>query len=416
MATKYFTGEAVAVAQVATASIDTVDGTPADNTFTVTIGGVAISVVGDTNVNTTATNLRAALNASTHPYFAAITWSGASADIVGTADVAGVPFVATLTETGAGSGTVTDFAATTDADGPNFWSSAANWSTGSVPVSTDDVIIEGTSTNIVYGLAQSAVTLASLTIRKTFTGKIGLNLRAFATSADADTVDATVNDYRDDYLDIGYDNADIGQHVGPGQPAGSSRIKLDNAKAGASTTVVHDTASSASETGFPAVRLIAANANADVVVRGARAGVGIALDEPGETTTIGDLDVSGGLVFVGEGVTVTNVRMNGGTVAVQAAATITLVEIDDGTLTTEGNYTITTLTVNGGQVFCNHTSGGNAITTLNMNGGRIDGRGNLEPRTWATVNPDEGTILVDDGVVTITTFDAPAGSKTISVS
>ena len=73
MATLYWRGDATAVAQVHTASIDSVDGTPANNTFTVTIGGVAIDAVGDTDVATTATNLRASLNASTHPYFAAIT-------------------------------------------------------------------------------------------------------------------------------------------------------------------------------------------------------------------------------------------------------------------------------------------------------------------------------------------------------
>ena len=97
MATKYWLGVADAVAQVGTASIDSVDGTPANNTFTVTIGGVAISAVGDTDVATTATALRASLNASTHPYFAAITWSGGTGDIIGTADTAGAPFVAALT-------------------------------------------------------------------------------------------------------------------------------------------------------------------------------------------------------------------------------------------------------------------------------------------------------------------------------
>ena len=53
---------------------------------------------------------------------------------------------------------------------------------------------------------------------------------------------------------------------------------------------------------------------------------------------------------------------------------------------------------------------------MNLNGGRLDGRQNVEARTWATVNPDEGTMLVDDAVVTIKPLDAPAGPKTLSIS
>ena len=84
MAQVNWRGGTTAVAQVDTASIDSVDGTPANNTFFVTIGGVVISAVGDTDVATSATNLRASLNASVHPFFAAITWSGSTGDIIGT--------------------------------------------------------------------------------------------------------------------------------------------------------------------------------------------------------------------------------------------------------------------------------------------------------------------------------------------
>jgi len=418
MATKYFTGEADAVAQVWTGSIDSVDATPSNNTFTVTIGGVAISVAGVTSAAATAAALVALLNASTHPYFSGITWSVPSGGSVrGTADTAGVPFVAALSKTGAGTGTVTDFAVTTACAGPEHWSSAANWSDGSIPANTDTVIIEGVSTNILWGIAQSGVTLASLVIRKTYTGKIGLNGRVFATSKDGETSDASKQEYRQAYLHIGYDRADIGQHVGSGTPPGSSRTKLRNAKSGASTTVVYDTASAASETGFPAVRLLAAHASADVVVRGAPAGAGIAMDEAGETSTVGAVSISSGSLYVGPGVTLTSLSQAGGACVLQAAATVTTITITDGTLTTEGNYTVTTLNAKGGTVFANHIkSSGNAITTLNMTGGRVDGRQNQEARTWDTVNPDQGTILVDDAVVTITTMDAPAGNRQMTVS
>jgi len=79
MATIRWISGTIAVAQLETGSIDSVDATPANNTFTVTIGGVAISQVGDTDVATTAAALVVLLNASTQAYFAAITWANPSA-------------------------------------------------------------------------------------------------------------------------------------------------------------------------------------------------------------------------------------------------------------------------------------------------------------------------------------------------
>lgn len=416
MATKYFTGQATAVAQVASGSVDSVDGTPANNTFAVTIGGVAVSVVGVTSAAVTAGALVTALNASTHPYFAAVTWTNPSGGtVLGTADTAGVPFDAALTVSGGGTGAVTDFSDTTASAGPNDWSTATNWSDGSAPANGDDVIIEGVSTNICWGLDQSGVTLASLTVRRTYTGKLGLDRRVFATSADGET-SSDRPEYRPHYLEIGYDAAELGQHVGPGSPPGSQRIKLDNAKSGASTTVVHDTASSPSEAGFPAVRLLAGHANADLVVRGARAGVGIAMDEPGEVSTVGAVSISAGALFVGAGTTITTLTQAGGTSTLQAAATVTTVTVEDGVLTTEGDYTVTTLNANGGTVFCNHVkTSGNAITTLNLAGGTVDARQSTRARTWATVNPDEGALITDDAIVTITTFDQPAGPRQMRI-
>ena len=247
MATKYWLGIADAVAQVDTGSIDSVDGTPANNTFIVTIGGVAISAVGDTDVATTATALRASLNASLHPYFAGITWSGTAGDIIGTADTAGVPFVAALTETGAGTGAVTDFAATTASAGPNDWSTADNWSDGAVPGNADIIYVRENAINICWGLDQSAVNGVSIYPEKTFTGKIGLDRSGFATTSDGETLGATKPEYRQTYLKIDYDDLEIGKHTGQGTATGSDRIKVDNTNAGASTTTILATANTPSE-------------------------------------------------------------------------------------------------------------------------------------------------------------------------
>ena len=57
--------------------------------------------------------------------------------------------------------------------GSQPWTTGANWSLGAAPVSTNDVFILNGSSDINTGLAQSAVTLASLTIGSGFTGTIG---------------------------------------------------------------------------------------------------------------------------------------------------------------------------------------------------------------------------------------------------
>ncbi|MCP5017114.1 MAG: hypothetical protein GY938_17860, partial [Ketobacter sp.] len=253
MATKFWLGIADTVAQVHTASIDSVDGTPADNTFTVTIGGVAISAVGDTDVATTATALRASLNASTHPYFTGITWSGTAGDIIGTSDTAGIPFVAALTETGVGSGAVTDFAVTTASSGPNDWGAGDNWSDGSIPGNGDTVIFRENSVNVCWGLDQNAVTINDLFIEKSYTGKIGLDRSVLVTSADGETTVTTKPEYRDHYLKIDYDVLEIGKHVGAGNPTGSGRIKIDNQYTGVSTSTIFGTASVSTETTLAAV-------------------------------------------------------------------------------------------------------------------------------------------------------------------
>lgn len=418
MATVYWQGAADAVAQVTTIQVTAFD---AATTYTVTIGGVAVSVAGTTDVNGTASALQAALAASTHPYFTAVTWTVSTDTVTGTAAVAGAPFVAS-SSVASGTGTIGAATDTTSNAGPNDWSTADNWSGGSVPVASDDVVFRDNGVNVCWGLDQSAVDLASLTIEQTYTGKIGLNRNSFSTTADGETASDPVKpEYREDYLVIGWTTCNIGEHVGPGSPGGSTRIKLDNDKAGASTTVIHDTANTASETGLPCVRLLASNASADVFVRSATGGVGIAIDDPTETATIGDLvvsdDTESSKVYIGSGTTITSWAQTGGNNILQAAATVTSVDVDGGTLTIEGDMTVTTVNANEGTVYANHIkTAGNAITTANINGGTLDGTQSGAARTWATVNLDDGTLVADDAVVTITTLDQPAGIVTLTAA
>ena len=81
-------------------SIDVVPTTPSNGTYAVTMGADTISVQGDTDRVTTAVSLRSELNASAISAFAAVTWSGESDEIIGTADEVGVRFSASLTASG----------------------------------------------------------------------------------------------------------------------------------------------------------------------------------------------------------------------------------------------------------------------------------------------------------------------------
>jgi hypothetical protein len=398
MANDYWLGVAPSVAQVHTASIDSVDATPANNTFTVTVGSASASAVGDTDVATTATALRSALNSSTSAELALITWSGTGGDIIGTADTAGLPFVATLAVSGAGTGSVTDFAETTASSSPYDWSVASNWSNGTVPGSGDNAYIDKSDAKILW-LPTATVTLDELHVRRD--AIIGLKSETLATAEDASTESTAAPEYRQDYLKVSCPIVRIGQRVGPGTGLGSTRVKIHNVITAASTTEVFDTATTSAETGMPAVRLFFADADADVFVRSARSGVGIGVDKPGETVTVGEVHVSDDSnttrLFIGDGVTLTSLTQSGGINQLESAATIPTVTVNGGRLVCEADQVITALTVNAGEVVLSNRSSGNvAATTITQNGGIIDAQESSAPRTVTTWNFNEGTRRIDD--------------------
>ncbi len=413
MATKYWLGTADAVAQVTTIQVTAYD---ALTTYKITVGGIVISSVGNTSVNQTATDIATAWNASTHPYCTGITASTVTDTVHLTADIAGVPFTVTSSVTG-GTGTIGVATESTASAGANDWSTADNWSDGSIPANTDTVIFRDNAVNVCWSLDQSAVTINDLFIEKSYTGKIGLNRAEFATSIDGETTDATKDEYRVHYLKIDYDTLEVGKHVGGGNPSGSGRIKINNQNTGASTSTVFDTANVSTETELAAVRLLANSAGADFFIRDGL--TGIAIDEPNETSTIGDIyiDGSGSKVYIGDGVTLTTFTQSGGLALLQAAATITSVSVLGGKLTIEGSFTITTLTQEGGVINANHSSVGNAITTANLNGGSIIATQSSAIRTWATVNMASGASLrANSDILAITTLNEPAKEYTLTAS
>src|ERR1043165_1698556 len=397
MATSRWLGQDVPVAQLDTI---TVGGTvEAGDVFILTINRKAVPAVATTtNTTTTATHVVAVFVASTVPEFQEISFVAAAATITATSRVAGRAFTltASTTESGGGAADSQTFVNvhTTVNAGPNDWSSTQNWDAGSVPVSTNDIVLANSAIGIFYGLAQSAVTLTSLTIDSTFTAPIGLPKR-------------NVNgygEYRPDYLQIGATTLTIGR--GSGQ--GSGRIKIDNGTA--QTTVNVYGSGQPAEPGYEAILWKGPHASNVVnVFKGSFAPAVFA----GEVATIATLRVGyttnvlgDAQVRCGSGVTLTTITQTGGSLEINSAATT--ITKTAGNLTVNGTATVTTLNENGGTTI--YKSSG-TITTLNVSaGGTFDKSQDLRALTITNTNLYSGATLLDPGkTITFTTPIAIVG-------
>jgi hypothetical protein len=268
--------------------------------------------------------------------------------------------------------------------GSQPWSTAANWSDTAVPVNGDDITVANATSSIDSGLAQSAVTLASLSVPQTFEGAIGATAFRVGDPSNNTTV-----------------------------ANGSGRIKLDTG-AVQTTGVVVGTKSAGSDTGLEPFRWKGTHASNKLYVLGGR--VGIATTTPAEVATLTELslDGSGAVVNVGAGVTLGTLRLKAGTCNLKAGATT--VKQDGGTLNTSGSGAITTLTMTAGTA--NLASTGTITTLEVLSGGVADFTGSSQARTVTTVKLHKGaTLKYDPEVVTVTNpiqvLDGTPGDVTI---
>lgn len=362
MATVRWKGRALAVAQVTTL---TVGGTwVANDTVTLTINSKNLVLTVGTTVTTTAiaTAIKEMVNGdaitgdatrsetgNNVPEFDEITATVSGSVVTLTGDTKGRPFTLTSAKVSA-AGTLTQ-STTTAATGPNHWDSANNWDTGAVPVSTDDVIID-IPIAIKYGLAQSAVTLTSLTIAASFSGSgVQIGLPEINEDGSSDYVE-----YRDTYLAISATTV----HVGLGAGGGSDLIKL-NVGAAACTLNVYLTGRGA-EDDREALLFKGTNVGNVVNVRGTSQ-VGIAV-LGGETATVATLRLEDSAeVRCGSGTTLTTVQVNSGTLVVNSAIATSLTLLD-GAVTLEGAGNVAQLNVRGGRCTYNTAGTLNGATVL----------------------------------------------------
>lgn len=369
MATNRWLGKAADIRQRDTITVALV--WAEDDTATITIDGNSIvcTAGSDATTSTVATLIANAINATqrqdsdtagdynvggqTIPQFKDVVASidpDNSSVVWVDARVAGKPFTMSVTESTAGTGTATEATATA-ATGKHFWSNAANWSTGSVPANTDDIVFDNGSVSCKYGLPTSNLDPVSFTATMGFTGMIGL--------PEINTENGTpYYEYRTRYvtLDDAADEAGT-VYIGGGQGQGSPMINLNWVDKDGVTVKVRGTGSP-QETISP-----------------------YAFNLTGSGTTF-TLDISKGSMSVAPkasdaaGVTSVTVTNQGNAVAdtmlhIGPAVSSTIATFDQlgGTVVMEGTSTITALEMNAGMFHWNGTSG--TITTAEVYGGTL---------------------------------------------
>lgn len=272
----------------------TLNGTPTGGTFTLTYSGQTTSAIA---YNASAATVDAALEALSN--------IGAG-DVVVTGSAGGpwtVTFATALAATNlaemTGNGgsltgatsntlTVTD---TTASAGPNHWDTAANWSPSGVPISGDAVRFEDAGDDCLYGLAQSTVTLASLTISMGWQNrKLGLpHLNA-----------GGYLEYREQQLTIGATVITVGVYQG----TGPSRVYLDTGTA-ATAIEIRNTGSSADT--YPAVVWIGTHASNSVVILDGEFGTAPYADT---SATLDSLTMYGGRCVLRNAAIATSLKAN----------------------------------------------------------------------------------------------------------
>jgi hypothetical protein len=371
MAVIKWRGDAPIVAQT---GVLTIGGTvEVGDLFNVTINGKTLSYEAtDTDEIVCCTELVAALEASTNPEFVEITWTdNEDGSLTYTGPDDGSPIVLTVETTEAGGGTA-DSQTFTDTPGdsassPNHWSIAANWSSNTVPVNSDDVYIEDNDVDIKFGLDQSAVTLTSLNIAQSYTGNIGLPER------NTDGSDSYY-EYRDQFLTIKSTTTNIGYGVG----SGSSMINLNNSTV--QTTLNIQGSGSSDSRNRPTI--LWKGTHASNVVNLSKGEFGAAF-LPGEVATILTLRIgykdsikSDVQAFIGSGTTLGTVEKSGGDLFMNAGCT-TITQTDGATYVDSG--AITTANIQGGDFYYNSTG---TLTTANITGnGLLDFSKDMRAKT-----------------------------------
>lgn len=279
--------------------------------------------------------------------------------------------------------TLTEYQAPT---GPNWWSEANNWTSGSVPTTGDEAIFQDSDVDCLYGLEESSAdTLLKLRIKASYTGKIGLPVWT-----------GDYYEYRPRFLKCGMTTVVIGE----GEGEGSQLIKLDASNI---QTTIAVAISGTPASGESAIYVKGTHASNKLYVY--RGSVGVANErEDGEATFTlistsyresidSDVDLK-----IGTGSTITTLTKNGGKAEMACGAT-TITNKAGELRIQEGD--ITTLNIDGGKTYYN---GGGTITTAKVGyEAEFLMVEDVRAKTLTNVKMERGSILREtNGVATFT--------------
>ena len=281
---------------------------------------------------------------------------------------------------------------------------AANWSPAQVPIDGDTLIFDGAAGHHVdTNLDHSGLHPLDLFIFQTF------QIYQIGTTAA--------------YLKIGMPTGRlvIGENPGVGTPTGSNLIKLDlyvgSGAMAIGDIIVENTNTSGADTTKPPVLLLADDSDIDLFVRKGK--VGLAVDDPAETATFGDVNIgwnasrsSDADVRIGSGVTMTDLYKTGGKCQLNCAGGA--VENLAGDLEILGDGAIASLTTRGGTVVPNSTG---KITAAYLHGGFTDWTRSNRPRTVDDIVYYPGAqFALDPNVMTITNDIAAGEAAKVSAT
>lgn len=343
--------------------------------WSVTINGKTVSFTAATTVVAdVVAGLVAALNDSTIPEFAEVTWEADSPDVLGTGPDDD-SFTMTVSTDSAGGGFSTT--TTTSYTGPDNYADVINWSTGSLPVTGDTVVLDVEGTWIRNGFAQSGVTLAAI-----YTSGVDIKIGRPRVNANGYT------DYRPLALSTGCTLTRIGGGDGPG----SSLIRINYGSV-QNTTEVQKLGNSVEE-GVPAACFVGTHASNVFDVNAKYVGLGYFADEVATALTLSVSEAGG--VLCGPGVTLGTVVSNGE--ATIRSATGTALKVYGGTTRVYGSGTHALVDVYGG--VCKYMSAGTA-SAVKVGPGQVDCADDNSARTFtATTLRAGGTINDPNHTVT----------------
>ncbi len=357
MATNKWRGDYIARKQVVTLVVGS---TTSGHTFVTTMNGKSITVTAGASETTTALALaiQEALSAADIPEFREVIWTVDTATVTGTAATAGVPFV--VSKSGTGTYTLTTVTAST---GPNHVDEPLNWSAGTLPDATEDILVD-VPVDMLYGWENvSAAAYASLRIKASFEAKLGL----------ARFNPGGYLEYRTRFWTIA---TAIPVAIGEGDGEGPTRCNITVTTAIAA--VVHKTGQRQSSAEPPVNFTGAASGTLSV----AAGDVGLASDDDTLAITVTTAAVDNDATLtVGKGATVTTANQTGGTL-VGFGAVATLNQAGANAVARLYNMP-TTLTTDGGKT---HLHGTGTITTVTARG---QGDAQTAPRVECGDNPRE---------------------------